>query len=246
MSFVPAMTLREMRASWKRLLFFFICLSIGVGAIVAIRSVIQNVRGVFAGEARALISGDLVISSNQALDPKLTALIDERLRAANAISHASVEVATMVRSADPSRTATRMVELRAVESAFPLYGELKLANGKRFEYSLLQNFGVLVRPELLAQLGLLVGDRLLIGTQPFTIRGVIEGEPGRRLGAFSLGPRVFVSVRGSRQDRSSHLRQPRLSPASGEGLRFGDRPAGQPPARRLCQQLCPRPLVQGD
>ena len=192
-SFVPAMTLREMRASWKRLLFFFICLSIGVGAIVAIRSVIQNVRGVFAGEARALISGDLVISSNQALDPKLTALIDERLRAANAISHASVEVATMVRSADPSRTATRMVELRAVESAFPLYGELKLANGQRFEYSLLQNFGVLVRPELLAQLGLLVGDRLLIGTQPFTIRGVIEAEPGRRLGAFSLGPRVFVS-----------------------------------------------------
>jgi putative ABC transport system permease protein len=187
------MTVREMRASWKRLLFFFVCLSIGVGAIVAIRSVIQNVRGVFAGEARALISGDLVISSNQALDPKITALIDERLRAANAISHASVEVATMVRSADPSRSSSRMVELRAVERAFPLYGELKLANAQRFDYSLLQNFGVLVRPELLAQLGLHVGDQLLIGTQPFTIRGVIEAEPGRRLGAFSLGPRVFVS-----------------------------------------------------
>ncbi len=48
MRFIATMTLREMRASWRRLLFFFICLSIGIGAIVAIRSVIQNVRVVFA------------------------------------------------------------------------------------------------------------------------------------------------------------------------------------------------------
>ncbi len=35
MSFVLRMALRETRAAWKRLLFFFICLAIGVGAIVA-------------------------------------------------------------------------------------------------------------------------------------------------------------------------------------------------------------------
>ena len=193
MTFVPAMTVREMRASWKRLLFFFICLSIGVGAIVAIRSVIQNVRAVFAGEARSLIAADVVISSNQAFDDKLNAVIERRLREANAASHLSVEVATMVRAAEGGNAMARMVELRAVEPGFPHYGELKLANRQRFDYPLLQDFGVLARPELLAQLGLRVGDRLRIGTQIFTIRGVIEAEPGRRLGAFSLGPRVFVA-----------------------------------------------------
>jgi putative ABC transport system permease protein len=192
MTFVLAMTLREMRASWKRLLFFFICLSIGVGAIVAIRSVIQSVRQVFDGEARALISADAVISSNQAFDAALNAKIDQRLQEIGATSHQSVEVATMVRAADGGMNATRMVELRAVEPGFPHYGELKLANGQRFEHSLLQNFGLLARPELLAQLGLAVGDRLLIGKHEFTIRGVIESEPGRRIGAFSLGPRVFI------------------------------------------------------
>ena len=35
---------RELRASWRRLLFFFICVAIGVGAIVALRSIIQSVR----------------------------------------------------------------------------------------------------------------------------------------------------------------------------------------------------------
>jgi putative ABC transport system permease protein len=193
MTFVLGMTLREMRASWKRLLFFFVCLSIGVGSIVAIRSVIQSVRGVFNGEARALITSDLILTSNQPFGDKADALIDQRLRDAEASSHLSVEVATMVRSADPARVASRMVELRAVEAAFPFYGTVKLSEGQPYEYSLLEGFGVLVRPEVLAQLGLRVGDRLLIGKQPFTIRGVIEAEPGRRLGAFSLGPRVFIS-----------------------------------------------------
>ena len=115
MRFVVAMALREMRASWKRLLFFFICLSIGVAAIVAIRSVIQSVRGVFAGEARALISADAIISSNREFDPQVTATIDRRLSKAGASSHQAIEVATMVRSADGPASATRMVELRAVE-----------------------------------------------------------------------------------------------------------------------------------
>src|SRR5687767_4304487 len=99
MNFVISMAIREMRASWRRLLFFFVCLSIGVGAIVAIRSVIQSVRQVFAGEARALISADAIIGSNQILDDTLTAKIDKRLNAAGATSHMSVEVATMARAA---------------------------------------------------------------------------------------------------------------------------------------------------
>jgi putative ABC transport system permease protein len=99
----------------------------------------------------------------------------------------------MARAADRGVAATRMVELRAVQPGFPHYGELKLANGQRFDHSLFENFGLLARPELLAQLGLSVGDGLLIGKHQFTIRGVIEAEPGRRIGAFSLGPRVFIS-----------------------------------------------------
>ena len=87
-----------------------------------------------------------------------------------------------------------MVELRAVEAAFPYYGRMKLANGVPYQHGLLRGFGVLVRPELLAQLNVAVGDGLTIGSQRFTIRGVIEGEPGRRLGAFSIGPRVFVDL----------------------------------------------------
>jgi putative ABC transport system permease protein len=194
MRFVLLMAAREMRASWKRLLFFFVCIAIGVGAIVALRSVIQSVRQTFDGEARAMIAADAIINSNQALQPGVLAKIDERLQAAGAVSTRAIELATMTRASAREGGRARMVELRAVEAGFPYYGELKLAGGDVYRHDMLRGFGVLVRPELLAQLDVEVGDTLTIGSQRFTIRGVIESEPGRQLGGFTIGPRVFVDV----------------------------------------------------
>ena len=194
MRFVAIMAVREMRASWKRLLLFFVCIAVGVGAIVALRSVIQSVRFTFAGEARSLIAADAIIASNQPLKPAAIEKITSRLNAAGADSTRSVEMATMVRPADRASGRARMVELRAVEAGFPYYGRMKLADNVPYQHALLKGFGVLARPELLAQLNVKVGDGLTIGSQRFEIRGVIEAEPGRRLGAFSMGPRVFVDL----------------------------------------------------
>src|SRR5918994_1477795 len=112
MRFVALMAAREMRASFRRLLFFFICIAIGVGAIVALRSVIQSVRHTFAGEARSLIAADAIIASNQPLKPEVLAKIQERLTAAGAESMRSIELATMARPANRPGGRARMVELR--------------------------------------------------------------------------------------------------------------------------------------
>ena len=57
MKFVLRMAVRETRASWRRLLFFFVCIAVGVAAIVALRSVIQSVRDVFGTEAQVAHRG---------------------------------------------------------------------------------------------------------------------------------------------------------------------------------------------
>ena len=191
--FVLRMAVRETRSSWRRLLFFFICIAVGVGAIVALRSVIQSVRDVFRQEAKSLIAADVIISTNREWTPEARQTIDRRLSDAGITTRTdSVETPTMVRPADDSKPVSRMVELRAVEQAFPLYGALELAGGQIYSHALLAHRGALVRPELLTALGIAVGDQIVIGRVPFTIRGVIRNEPGRRVGEFSLGPRVLV------------------------------------------------------
>ncbi len=151
---------REMRASWRRLVFFFLCISLGVGSIVTLRSVIQSVRQVFAGEARALLAADLVVSTNRPVDAETSAAkIDARLAAAGAEVTRTVEVATMASTGAAAGGAARMVELKAVSPGFPYYGVLRLEGGAPYRYEQLAGFGALARPELLAQLGLAVGDR---------------------------------------------------------------------------------------
>ncbi len=193
MTFVLRMAVREMRAAWQRLLFFFICIAVGVAAIVALRSVIRSVRDVLGGEARSLIAADVLIATNRDWTPDARATIDRRLAEARSTGRTeTIETPTMVRPSDDARLATRMVELKAIQSGFPIYGTMTLEGGQTYTHALLEHHGALVRPELLTALGVGVGDSLRIGETAFTIRGVIASEPGRNLGAFSLGPRVFI------------------------------------------------------
>jgi putative ABC transport system permease protein len=201
--------------------FFFVCVAIGVASIVAIRAVVQNVRAGLTRETRALMGADVVVVGNQPFSPKVLAAL-ERERTSGRITLVSelVETPTMVRAAaagNASPAKARMVELRAVQDAFPLYGTLSLRNAT-YSHALLEGHGVLVRPELLVQLGAQVGDRLLIGTQSFEIRGVIDKEPGRNAGSFSFGSRIFIDYAdlastgllsfGSRASRQLLLRVP--------------------------------------
>jgi putative ABC transport system permease protein len=195
MQFVFRMLVRETRASWRRLLFFFLCVAIGVAAIAAMRSAIQNVRSGLAHEARTLTAADLVVQGTRAWDAAALDILQRRLATAHvqAVTE-TIETPTMVRPADPAKAVARMVELQAVEPAFPLYGTVTLAEGRPYAHALLEHGGVIVRPELLAQLGVTVGESIIIGQAPFEIRGVLDNEPGRRTGAFTLGPRVLIDT----------------------------------------------------
>jgi putative ABC transport system permease protein len=192
MTFIVRMALREIRASWQRLVFFFVCIAVGVASIIAIRSVIQSVRVALSGEARALLASDALVTSNRPWTEHVLKTLDAEQQAGRITTRTeAVEVATMVRPADRSKQTSRMVELRAVQAAFPYYGTLGV-DGRAYSHELLKGRGVIVRPELLPQLGVGVGDPVQIGSQTFEIRGIVTSEPGRRLGAFTLGPRVFI------------------------------------------------------
>lgn len=197
--FFVRMAGREVRASWRRLVFFFICVAIGVGAIITLRSIVQSVRGTIVGQARTLLGADVVISTNRPWDPQLREDIETRLSEYPIAGRSElIETSTMARpGGEKPDGAARMVEVLAVDPAYPLYGAVKMGpeSGGESAYgaSLVAGRGALVRPELLTQLNMRIGDRVLLGGEAFTVRGTVTEEPGSRTSAFSLGPRVIVS-----------------------------------------------------
>lgn len=189
MRFILNLTLREIRSSWRRLLFFFLCISIGVGAVVVLRSLIQNLNKAVAGDARSLLTADFEINSTSPFSPSELTAIDSVLSRYNFIEAKTETITT----AAMARTAQSFlfVELKGIEENFPLVGEFLLLDGSRFDYSLLKNKGAIVHISLLERLSLKVGDRIKIGTGEFEIREVFYEEPGGA-GGFRIGPRVFV------------------------------------------------------
>jgi putative ABC transport system permease protein len=196
MKFALAMAGRELRSSWIRLAFFFLCIALGVAAVVAVRSVIQSLTATLAREGRALIAADLLLESGRPWGPAVRERLLERPPGRPVLERAEgVETATMARAGGEEEGAALLVELRAVGPAFPLYGEVRLEDNAPYSPELLAGGGALVRRELLTRLGVEVGDAIQMGGRSFVIRGVLVKEPGRRLSTFSLGPRVLIDLR---------------------------------------------------
>jgi putative ABC transport system permease protein len=122
----------------------------------------------------------------------------------------------MVRPADTDKVAVKLVQVKGVQAGFPLYGTVELEGGRRYRHALVEGRGALVRRELLEQLGLKVGDRVVIGGEEYTLRGTIVSEPGQRMAGFSFASRILVDYAdlaasglltlGSRADRGILLK----------------------------------------
>ncbi|MEO5858852.1 MAG: FtsX-like permease family protein [Pyrinomonadaceae bacterium] len=193
MRFILNLTAREIRSSWKRLLFFFLCIALGVGSVVALRSLIQNLTRAVGTDARALMTADIEVGSTSDFAPGDIAKIEEVVKRSGIIDgrNEAITTASMARPVDPENPNTRFVELKGVEPPFPLVGNFELDGGQAFDHKLLENSGTVVARILLEDLNVKIGDRIKMGDGEFTIRGSFDQEPGGSSG-FRLGARVFV------------------------------------------------------
>ena len=193
MNFIFNLTRREIRSSWRRLLFFFLCIAIGVGSVVALRSLIQNLSQSVGGDARALMTADIEVSSTNDFSPTELQKIEEIIGKSSIVEDRNEAITTsaMARPVDEANETLSQIELKGIEPPFPLVGNFKISGGNPFDYKLLENGGTVVSPLLLDNLGLKVGDEIRIGEGVFEIRATFDEEPGGASG-FRLGPRVFV------------------------------------------------------
>jgi len=192
-AFILNLTWREVRSSWRRLLFFFLCLSIGVGSIVALRSLVQNLNRAVSGDARNLLTADVEINTTSPLTPVQTSAIESVTQNYPVIEDRTeiIQFNTMARPSDPARETSSMIELKGIEPNFPLVGDFLFSDKTPFKYDSLKNRGALAAPALLDKLGIKIGDKIRIGDAEFEVRNTFDDEPGGT-GGFRMGPRVFI------------------------------------------------------
>ena len=187
--FPVSMAWRETRGGWRHFVGFFACVALGVAALTSVGTLAANVDRALSREARALMGGDLELRAMRPLDADAAAAVEQLVREGATATRVR-ELVGMAR--EPSRGASLLVELKAVEPGYPLYGRLE-AEPARPSTSCSPAGAPSSRRDLLARLGVKVGDRIVIGSAPVTIRGVIGKEPDAPVG-FALGPRVLIGA----------------------------------------------------
>ncbi|MBT7232336.1 MAG: FtsX-like permease family protein [Rhodospirillaceae bacterium] len=182
---------RELRGGFGGFRIFLACLTLGVAAIAGVGSLSEAVEGGLRNDARRLLGGDVSIRLIQrTAEPAQKAYF----AAAGDVSE-TVEMRAMAR-AELARKRT-LVELKAVDNAYPLVGEIELDGGGDLGAALVQKDGVwgaVVERGLLTKLKIKPADRIRVGDASFVLRGVIGREPDRVASVLSFGPRMMVAA----------------------------------------------------
>jgi putative ABC transport system permease protein len=190
---VMTMALREGRASGRRLFLLTAAVSIGVGALVAIESFTDNLRGAVEGQSRALLGGDIALRARATPDSAFRSLLDSVTRAAGAhLPDDRSEVTSFAGMAYVPRTSgTRMVRVSAISGGYPFYGVVRTEpTGAWAELSSGQV--ALVDPSFLTVLNARVGDTMSLGESHFVIAGTVTSFPGDVGIRSAFGPRVYI------------------------------------------------------
>ena len=178
---------RELRGGLRGFVVFLACLTLGVAAIAAVGVLNAGVIDGVRRDAAALLGGDVRLeASNLPIEEEVLA----------EVAPAGARRADVVRTNAIAYGQDRrhvVVGLKAVDQAYPLYGEVGLDPPMDLS-SALANRGGVVEPGLLARLGLERGDPIRIGEATFTVRATILREPDRIGGFVSIGPRVMIDL----------------------------------------------------
>jgi putative ABC transport system permease protein len=220
---------RESRTARRRLLLYMSSISLGVGALVAIDSFASNTQRSVREQARALLGGDMALTSRQAFPKPIVAALDSLRSRGVGVA----EVTTFASMALVERTGkTRLAQIRGVTPEYPFYGQILTAPANQWA-RLQDDRYALVDPALLIALDAKVGDTLSLGFTRFIILGALTSVPGDVAVTSAIGPRIYIPARyldetslllfGSRAERQTLLKLPKSYPAGAFILGFKDR-----------------------
>lgn len=182
------MALRELRSGLGGFHVFVACVALGVAVITGVGALSDAMRSGFERQGEALLGGDVAMAR-----PHRRAEPNERqwMTARGAVSETAT-LRAMARRLDAAEQV--LVELKGIDAAYPLAGELKLEPQAVQRSALLEGVGAAVDPILLERLQLKVGDRIQLGKSEVLIRATIAAEPDKISDRLTFGPRVMVSL----------------------------------------------------
>lgn len=174
---------------WRDHSFQLLTLALAIAAFalsaaIFLRAELEQRFNINTAEA---LGGDLVLAGSRAPEPEQLAKMNN-FSISQIIDFSSVLV---------HNDAFLLVSARAVDAAYPLYGQIQLAKN-RFGDEYTQKQGpapghIWVADQVLDRLTINVGAMITVGNKPLQISAVIRQLPDQNAGFYSMNPRIVIN-----------------------------------------------------
>jgi putative ABC transport system permease protein len=184
---------RELRSGLSGFRVFFASLVLGVMAIAAVGSLSEAFLTGLSSQGRVLLGGDVSVGLvHRETTPAEHAFLARYGRVSETASMRAMAYAIRGGKEDERQ----LIELKAGDDSYPLYGRFKLSPDIALRAALKCDAnvcGAVAEETLFDRLHIARGDIIRVGTQDFRISAVLEAEPDRISAGFSLGPHLLIS-----------------------------------------------------
>ncbi len=199
------LVLREIPHSFRHFGVLVACIALGVGAIVAVVSLSRSLNEGLGREGRVILGADAAFTlvQREASAAELAVLgrhgALSRLVLSRGMARSDKAQGT---NTQQSAEESALVEIKAIDGAYPVAGKLGLSGRNGPEMTPLADLlrpdaqgvpGIIVDPLLTGRLGLGIGDTLRIGEARLRIVALLTGEPDKLSGGLGFGPRVLMT-----------------------------------------------------
>ncbi|MFC3126534.1 ABC transporter permease [Pseudoroseomonas globiformis] len=174
---------RELRGGIKGLRIVLACLALGVAAITAVGTLRAATQAGLAADGSRILGGDLQVAMSYRPMPQP---VRDWITGQGARLAEIVEMRAMAVADSGERT---LVELKAVDGSYPLYGELALEPA-----GALPKGAVALDPLVAERLGLAHGDTVRLGEARLRYAGTVAQEPDKVASPAILGPRAMIKL----------------------------------------------------
>jgi putative ABC transport system permease protein len=182
---------RDLRAGELRLLM--VAVTLAVAALTAVGFFADRLKGGLQRDARQLMGGDAVVSSDNPIPEAFLA----QVKSLGLQQTINLSFPTMARAPELAGGGIKLVSLKVVAEGYPLRGRLQVSEQPDSAGALTRDIPqpgqVWVDAALLEALEVPIGGDLLLGDSTFKVSRIIVNEPDRGAGFMNFAPRVMIN-----------------------------------------------------
>lgn len=173
---------------WRFSLFFVLNLTIGLSGFITIETFKDGLESYLKNNAREILGADLSVSVRREFS------IEEQ-KVLNGLPQDGVSVGYDFFAMASTPKNSRLVLVKAIDDAYPLYGDLEGDEGRALEP---QDLSAVPKawlyPEAMEAFGIKTGEKLKLGSLEFEVVDKVVKDSTLTFRSASLAPRVFIHV----------------------------------------------------